>query len=157
MRHLWLRQVDTAALRGCSIGMQDPDDLAATNAAAPLTGRTIVLFEDDELVRRATERLLQRLGAEIVVGMSSSQAMESLRAAGTAPNWVVADYWFTRQEDGLAATKAVRSAFGPSVKGLIVTGDGSSVIADAVEEAGFLLLRKPVNIDHFIAALVDDN
>lgn len=155
-RHL-LRPVDTAALRGCSIGMHDPDDLAAANAAAPLTGRTIVLFEDDELVRRATQRLLQRLGAEIVMGMSSNQALESLRAAGAVPNWVVADYWFTRQEDGLAATKAVRSAFGPAVRGLIVTGDGSSVIADAVEEAGFQLLRKPVNIDLFIAVLVDDN
>ena len=68
----------------------------------------------------------------------------------------MADYWFTREEDGLAACAAVRSAFGTEVMGLIVTGDGSQAIADAVESAGFDLLRKPVNIDRFIAILTED-
>lgn len=133
------------------------DESTAAKASSPLAGRTIVLFEDDELVRRATERLLQRLGAEIVVGMDSREVIENLHATGSAPSWVVADYWFTLKEDGLTAAEAVRSAFGPQVKGLIVTGDSSSAIADAVEQAGFGLLRKPVNIDRFIAALADSN
>ena len=138
------------------MAMRDQDGEAAAAATNPLSGSTIVLFEDDELVRRATERLLRRLGAEVVVGMGSRQVVESLKAAGIAPKWVVADYWFTREEDGLAACAALRSAFGTEVKGLIVTGDGSQAIADAVESAGFALLRKPVNIDRFIAILTED-
>ncbi len=137
--------------------MDEQDENASTAAAEPLAGQTIVLFEDDELVQRATLRMLQRLGAAVFVSAGSGEALESLRAAGAVPDWVVADYWFTRQEDGLAAATAVRAALGPKVKGLIVTGDGSAAIAELVAAAGFHLLRKPVNIDLFISVLAEDN
>lgn len=123
----------------------------------PLDGMTILLFEDDDLVRRATERLLKRLGADMVVAESSTEALERLRAVGTTPSWVIADYWFTRQEDGLTAAKTVQQAMGPGVKGLVITGDGSAEIETAVEGAGFLLLKKPINIDSFIAVLAAHN
>lgn len=137
--------------------MQDGTSEPAPKTTTPLARQTIVLFEDDDLVRRATERLLRRLGAEVVAGMGSAEVLASLEASGAVPSSVVADYWFTRLEDGVAATEAVRSAFGSEVKGVIVTGDSSSEITQAVEAAGFQLLRKPVNIDHFIAALADNN
>ena len=137
--------------------MNAPPNPARNAGKTPLDGKTILLFEDDELVRRATERLLKRLGAWVVVAESSSQALENLQTAGATPSWVVADYWFTRQEDGLTAAKIVRDAMGPTVKCLVVTGDDSTEIARAVEAAGFLLLRKPINIDRFIAVLADGN
>ncbi|NIA71160.1 response regulator [Pelagibius litoralis] len=137
--------------------MNAPPNPAKNTGKKSLDGKTILLFEDDELVRRATERLLKRLGARVVVAESSGEALESLQTAGATPSWVIADYWFTRQEDGLTAAKIVRDTLGPTVKGLVVTGDDSAEIARAVEEAGFHLLRKPINIDRFIAVLADGN
>ncbi len=137
--------------------MGEQNENPGAMAAEPLAGKTMVLFEDDELVQRATLRMLQRLGATVFVSASSGEALERLRQADTVPDWVVADYWFTRQEDGLAAATAVRAALGPKVRGLIVTGDGSPAIAASVEAAGFHLLRKPVNIDLFISILAEDN
>jgi hypothetical protein len=66
---------------------------------------------------------------------------------------VIADYWLSREEDGLAAADAVRAAAGGSIPGLIITGDLSQDVADSVAGAGFRLLRKPVKVDSFLDAL----
>lgn len=116
----------------------------------------ILLFEDDDLVRRATERMLQRLGAQVMIGASSDEAVRKLSDAGQVPSWIIADYWFSRQEDGLAAANAVREALGSEVRCLVITGDSSADIADAVKKAGFVLLRKPINIDSFVSVLEED-
>ena len=123
---------------------------------SPLAGKTIVLFEDDDLVRRATERLLRGLGAQVVVASGSAQALEALRSADLTPDWVVADYWLTPDESGLAATQAVRAQMGGRVSGVILTCDSSSEISAAVSEAGLRLLRKPVSVDQFIAILTEN-
>lgn len=134
-------------------GDQPPD---RTPNRSPLAGKTIVLFEDDDLVRRATERLLRGLGAQVVTASGSGQALEALRSADLTPDWVVADYWLTPEESGLAATQALRAQMGERVRGIILTGDSSSEISAAVLEAGLRLLRKPVSVDQFIALLTEN-
>ena len=122
----------------------------------PLAGKTIVLFEDDDLVRRATERLLRGLGAQVVVASGSGHALEMLRSADLTPDWVVADYWLTPDESGLAAIQAVVQQTEGRVKGVVLTGDSSGEIATAVSEAGLRLLRKPISVDQFIALLTEN-
>ena len=119
-----------------------------------LAGKVIVLLEDDELVRRATERMLRRFGAEVVPGASSGEVLAALSHLDLTPSCVIADYWLNQEEDGLTAAAAVCAATGSPVQGLIVTGDLSDEVADTVARAGFLLLRKPVNVDSFIKALL---
>jgi len=118
-----------------------------------LAGQVIVLLEDDELIRRATERMLRRFGAEVVTGTSSSEALEAVAARNLIPSCVIADYWLSRQEDGLSAAAAVRAATAKPLRGLIITGDLSREVAEDVRRAGFVLLRKPVNVDKFLDAL----
>ena len=124
---------------------------------AMLAGQVIVLLEDDELIRRATERMLRRFGAEVVTGASSREALEAAATRNLTPSCVIADYWLSREEDGLSAAAAVRDATPRPLRGIIVTGDLSREIADKVDGAGFLLLRKPVNVDKFLDALTREN
>ncbi len=118
-----------------------------------LAGAVIVLLEDDELVRRATERMLRRFGAEVVAGTNSNEVLGVMAARRLTPSCVVADYWLNRHESGLSAAAAVREAVAAPLHGLIVTGDLSREIAEEVARAGFRLLRKPVDVDSFLAAL----
>jgi ActR/RegA family two-component response regulator len=66
---------------------------------------------------------------------------------------VIADYWLSHDEDGLTAARVVREAAGSPIQGLIITGDLSDEVASNVVEAGFRLLRKPVNVDSFLDAI----
>ncbi|GAB4356090.1 MAG: hypothetical protein Kow00114_06800 [Kiloniellaceae bacterium] len=122
-----------------------------------LAGQVIVLLEDDELIRRATERMLRRFGAEVVTGASSREALEAAAARNLTPSCVIADYWLSHEEDGLRAAAAVRDATPGPLRGVIITGDLSREIAEKVDGAGFLLLRKPVNVDKFLDALTREN
>ena len=123
---------------------------------AVLTGQVIVLLEDDELVRRATERMLRRFGAEVLVGAGSAEALAAISERRLTPSCVIADYWLNSREDGLAAVAALRQAARAPLRGLIITGDVSDSVASEVAKAGLRLLRKPVNVDDFVAALLPD-
>jgi len=117
-----------------------------------LSGQTIVLLEDDELVRRATERLLRRFGAEVVAGASSREVLENLSTA-SLPSFVIADYWLNREESGITAALTIREALGAPIKSLILTGDTSDVVQARIASAGFQLLRKPVKLEDFLLAI----
>lgn len=138
--------------------MQAPPSTSSTTASrhdGPLAGKVVVLLEDDELVRRATERMLRRFGAEVITGSGSRVVLATLSSRHLTPSCVIADYWLSREEDGLTAATAVRDAAGAEVRGVIVTGDLSQEVREAVTEAGFRLLRKPVNVEAFLKALTE--
>jgi DNA-binding NtrC family response regulator len=118
-----------------------------------LAGQVIVLLEDDELIRRATERMLRRFGAEVVTGTTSSEALAAVSQRNLTPSCVIADYWLSHAEDGLSAAAAICAASPGPLRGLIITGDLSKEVADDVARAGFQLLRKPVNVNKFLDAL----
>ena len=134
--------------------MNPPASTRPGDRKGSLDGKVIVLLEDDELVRRATERMLRRFGAEVVVGASSAEALAVLSARALVPTSVIADYWLNRQENGLTAVAALQSASGAPLRGLVITGDVSEEVTAGVAEAGLRLLRKPVNVDDFIDALL---
>lgn len=125
----------------------------ARDQETSLAGRVIVLLEDDALVRRATERMLSRFGAEVVTGASSAEVLAAISDRKLTPSCVIADYWLSRDENGLTAARAVREAAGSPIQGLIITGDLSDEVANNVAKAGFRLLRKPVNVDSFLDAI----
>lgn len=120
---------------------------------ARLAGKVIILLEDDDLVRRATERMLRRFGAEVVTGSCSREVLAIVSSRDLTPSCVIADYWLNREEDGLTAAGAVRSAVDTPIHGVIITGDLSREIADNVAKAGFRLLRKPADINSFLDAI----
>lgn len=146
--------------------MERSSERAVAPGRNALAGKVIVILEDDELVRRATERVLRRFGAEVVAGRTSAEALAALAERDLAANCVVADFWLSREESGLAAVARLRAAAGarpgdapgavPSAlpTAVIVTGDLSRETAEAVAGAGFPLLRKPVEIDRFVTALL---
>ncbi len=127
--------------------------LPGDDPKAMLAGQVVVLLEDDELIRRATERMLRRFGAEVVTGTSSREVLSAAAARNLTPSCVIADYWLSQEEDGLSAAATVREATPRPLRGLIITGDLSREVVDEVARAGFVLLRKPVNVDKFLEAL----
>lgn len=118
-----------------------------------LAGEVIILLEDDDLVCRATERMLRRLGAEVIVATSGDEAIAIAARRQLVATSVIADYWLNGAESGLSGAAAVRDSTEGPLRGLIITGDLSRDVADNVAAAGFRLLRKPVSVETFLEAL----
>ena len=137
--------------------MERPPSCTAIADRKALAGKVVVILEDDELVRRATERLLRRFGAEVVAGCTSDEVQEALAARGLAPDCVVADFWLSGEESGVTAAARLGGKAGRPLRTVIVTGDVRRETVEAAAGAGFPLLRKPVDIDSFLNAVVGDS
>lgn len=100
-------------------------------------------------MRRTTERLIRRLGYDVLCADSGPQAIELFRAKGSSIALVVTDLTMPGM-DGVAVGKAIR-ALSPDVAMLLITGYGE------VRDGGALFrgtLAKPFGFD-VLAALIE--
>ena len=103
---------------------------------------TVLLVDDEPEVRRTTERLLKRLGFDVVCAASGEEAVELVRASPARFAMVVTDQTMPGM-DGIAAGRAIR-ALSASLPMVLISGYGE--IRDAGELFGGVL-GKPFGVD----------
>jgi len=111
--------------------------------ANDLTGRRILLIENDPDVMEATRWLLAQWGAEVVVAPDLDTVRARL-ADGPAPDAIVADYHLDRDESGLQAITLARRITQKEIPSVIVTADQGSDAIEFSRAAGCEFMRKPV-------------
>jgi PAS domain S-box-containing protein len=124
--------------------------------AAPPRRLSLLLVEDDALVRAGLELTLREWGHEVVAAATASQAVEAIRARGEPPDMVLADYRLGGGETGLGAIAAVRRAVGgrgPRIPAVVLTGETGREALATIHAAGHAVLSKPVTADALRAAL----
>lgn len=121
---------------------------ALATAATPATGggRNIIFVEDDEAVRAATSMYLKLDGYKVHGVGSLSELDELLEDFAEPPAIVVSDFRLKRNETGSEAIARVRAKFGASLPAIVLTGDVSSVPADAFKGTRTRLLDKPIDV-----------
>ena len=115
-----------------------------TSVEALRNHASILLVEDDEAVLEATARLLRQWGYRVAAARSGEDAVKMCESGAVAPDVVVADYRLPDGIDGIGAVLRLRGSLGPELPSIIVTGDTSDQVTQAVAEAGCDLLHKPV-------------
>lgn len=119
---------------------------AATRRGAE-TGQApvVVLLEDDVLQRMALEDAIADWGWTCVAVGRGEAALAALRDRGLVPSVVVADLNLGAGERGDAAVRAIREAYGPAVRGIVVTGDTDDRVRRTLAGDGLAVLLKPVD------------
>jgi signal transduction histidine kinase len=116
-------------------------------ASLTLTGRRIVVVEDEPAVRAGLEVLLRGWDAELVVFEGAQVACAWAAASGPevpAPDLLIVDYRLENGHDGLEVLRALRQRFGAAVPAIVVTGSTMSGFEKEAHEHRFHLLVKPV-------------
>ena len=126
-------------------------------AAAPVAEDRprIVLVEDNDAVRVATELFLKFEGFEVVSAASTEDA-ERLFASVQPTDVVITDYHLDADNTGLDLIKALRHRQGALIPGIILTGDLPSLLrrsGTALPACRFL--PKPVDTQALIHAIND--
>ena len=127
----------------------EPDVPAATGDL--LTGKTILVVDDEASVLQGMRELLVRWGCEVLAAPEPGPAIQAARSH--PPDLIVADLRLRFGSSGMDAIEAVRDALGRTVPALIITGDTS---VDALRQArihGYPVLHKPVRPVKLRAAL----
>ena len=142
----WVEASGGAAVPDAVTAPQVVAEMAASrvDAAVERSGdassmRTVLLVDDEYLVRRAVAHQLQRLGHHVVSCASVAEAEDVLR--NRAVDIVLTD-WRMPERDGFALARTVRDAATlPAL--VIMSGDTVSAQSDAAWPTEALALQKP--------------
>src|SRR5450432_3495918 len=121
-------------------------------AVAALPDRSLLLLDDDAVLRNRLGRALESRGFTVTLAESVAQAVEAVRAA-PPPAFAVLDM---RLEDGsgLKVVETLREAR-PDARIVMLTGYGNIATAVAAVRAGAVdYLSKPADADDVLKALL---
>jgi signal transduction histidine kinase len=107
-------------------------------------GTSVLLVEDDEVLREATTELLERWGINVHAVNGEDQARELLAEGNFAPKLIIADYSL-RDQHGTEVVKNIRASLREPVPCMIVTADTDPTLIARLKAEGFPVLIKPVS------------
>jgi CheY-like chemotaxis protein/anti-sigma regulatory factor (Ser/Thr protein kinase) len=117
-----------------------------------LSGKTILVVDDEASVLQGMRELLTRWGCEVLPAAEAATAVELARNRHP-PDLIVADLRLRRGSSGVEAIESVRSALGRVIPALIITGDTSVAALQQARLSGCPVLHKPVRPVKLRAAL----
>jgi CheY-like chemotaxis protein len=144
--------VSTKVVRGAS---------ASPFAAAPMPGgsETILLVEDEAVVRRMTTVVLQRLGYRVVAAADGPEARRLWQEHAEKINLLFADMVMPGGLSGLQLGEELRKQR-RELKILLMSGYSSEIIrGESLTEAGIVFLPKPFEaavLAHAVRRCLDD-
>jgi two-component system CheB/CheR fusion protein len=127
-------------------GVWEPKDPPAAGAFRTLSS-TIMIVEDDPMVREMLELLFQAEGHRILTAGDGHKALE-LVAQGAEPDIVIADYNLPGGMSGLEAIIEMRRVLHRQVPVIILTGDISTATLAKIAERRCVHLNKPTDSGH---------
>jgi CheY-like chemotaxis protein len=121
------------------------DTLVAAQPAAPVRGgrRTILLVEDEEVLRKVTRKLLARMGYQVLEAADGAAALEVWAAHEAEIDMIFTDMVMPGELSGLDVVQQVMGKK-PGLKAIITSGyNMEKADLEAARTSGILYLPKP--------------
>jgi signal transduction histidine kinase/FixJ family two-component response regulator len=115
------------------------------NATLSLSGKSVVLVDDDPDVLTALSATLEKWGGQVLSANSSAMALQKLGTADCVPDLVIADYQLAEGDTGVDLIEAIRHEFNAQIPALLLTADTSPERAREAEAHQLLVMYKPVS------------
>ncbi|QDG51610.1 response regulator [Persicimonas caeni] len=112
---------------------------------------TVLLVEEHPLVRRSTQRCLERMGVEVYVAKDGAQALELWQAHQDEIAALISDIRIPAT-DGVGILTQLR-AEEPALPAILLTGHAETMWADEWKDASTLVLRKPTTPQRLLSVL----
>jgi len=150
--------IESAPDHGTVVTVRLPEaEPAAATAVAPARptrrgagGETILLVEDDPLVRRVSRDGLERAGFRVVVANRGDEALATLNGGSHRIDLVATDIVMPGMSGIELAHRLARSR--PGTRFVFMTGFADPALA-ARRPTGSVVLQKPFGIDDLVAAI----
>jgi signal transduction histidine kinase/CheY-like chemotaxis protein len=118
-----------------------------------LSGRLIVVVDDEQPIREAMSGLLADWGHRVISASSGEEAIARLSTCPARPDLLICDYRLPGEENGVGVIKRLRSEYNEPIPAILITGDTAPSRLAEAEASGVLLLHKPVNNAKMRAAI----
>jgi len=124
-----------------------------THEPKDLSGRFIVVIDDEQAIVEGMTMLLRGWGARVLAARSGDDLIEEVTRAGALPDLIMADYQLADGVTGIELIKRLRDALDPEIPAIVVTG---TTVPERIEEMrldGCDLLIKPVSAERLRAVI----
>ena len=138
--------------RGDASMLLEPPSALAPLAEQELDGRKIWCIDDDRDVREATRTLLQRWGCEVTLCASGEDCLRAARHTA-APDLLILDYRLGDQA-GPELLPELELIWQRTVPVVIVSGEHPALLRDALAEAPWPVLAKPIRPEELRAGML---
>ena len=118
-----------------------------------LTGRLIVVIDDEELILDAAQTLLKQWNCLVVAATSGREALRQLTSYTRPPDVLLCDFRLGDGENGVAVAEALRNEFNSDIPTLLITGDTNPEQIRAIAASGLAVLHKPLREDELNDAI----
>jgi signal transduction histidine kinase len=108
-----------------------------------LDGFRVLLIEDDALGGLALQGVLASWGCQVAIARDASTACALLPSLAQ-PEFILSDYRLPGQHNGIEAIRLLRGQLGHEVAACVISGDTEDAVRHQVQQAGLVLLQKPV-------------
>ncbi len=127
-----------------------PEALPVPRSAAILSGKQILVVDDDPSSVEGLDRILSAWGCVTLVSMSIAEAVEQARSG---PELIIVDYHLGDGKTGLDALDEIGQAIGVSPPALVVTADTSQAVQEQIRRRGHEFVAKPISPARLRSAL----
>src|SRR6266571_3289644 len=110
-----------------------------------LTGRSILVVDDQEIVVNAITTLLTGWGGKVLTATSKVELQRALSALGAAPDFLIVDYQFEPSFSGEDVIGLVRENFHCTIPAAIMTGNAALVPQRVIQSGRVHVFAKPVS------------
>jgi signal transduction histidine kinase/CheY-like chemotaxis protein len=107
-----------------------------------VSGKLIVVIDDDTLVLDAMRGILTSWGCDIVIASAAEEALASLH--GRQPDLVISDYHLADGRTGIDAIEYLRARLGTTIPAFLMSGDTAPARLRDATQSEYFLLNKPV-------------
>jgi signal transduction histidine kinase/ActR/RegA family two-component response regulator len=120
-----------------------------------LSGAFIVVVDDDDESRFATEAIFKSWRCHVIAGSNGAEVRRELSQHLRQPDLIVADYWLSDGETGLAVIQDLRREAEMRIPAIILTADHDVARTVLAEAHDVEFLQKPANAQRIRRAVLD--
>ncbi len=128
------------------LGRKTDEIISADETPAPsqpLSGRRILIIEDEKNIRTALQETLNQWGC---ITYAADGIETALQLISQQPDWdlILSDFRLRNKDTGLEAISAVNKVLNKNIPAIFITGDTAPERIREASDSGYTLLHKPV-------------
>jgi two-component system, sensor histidine kinase len=158
-------QVESQLLVGSTFSINIPVEFPATTALDDtvrpsisllsnqrLSGKTVLIVDDDLLVRESFKTVLEAYGAQVIACANPDTTFQLLKNAAGKVDAAFVDYQISEAYHGIDLIEAIRAQW-PKIQCLLITGDVRKEVNERASEALIRVVHKPLRVQKIIEVL----
>ena len=118
-------------------------------------GLMIVIVDDDPEILTSTSSVLQLAGATIIQAASGDEIIHKLVNIEQVPDLILSDFRLSG-ETGVDVIELLRHEFNTDIPALLITGETSRQVIEAIGQYGYRVLFKPLSAQDLIKAIAQE-